>query len=377
MMGEGFVQSVEILETGVLYRNPKPHVRSVHAYFPSVARLENGEMLATVALGEAFEAPNLRTHVFRSRDDGRTWGHEGPLCPETPRRIVSDVARLTALPGGSAVAFVIRHDRTEHPDDGLTNPDTLGFVPTELALARSTDAGRSWSPPEPIRTPIVGPSFEMCSPVVVLRDGRWIIPTSTWPGWAGDCPNGIVMGALVSHDAGRTWPDYLPVMREDGGRVFFWESKILELPDGRLVAVAWAHDDLAGKDRPNQYALSADGGRTWSAPASTGLHGQTLTPLVLGDGRLLCVYRRMDAPGLWAVRSRIEGDNWINDGQLPLWGGSAAGLTVSSGSMSADFAALRFGAPCLTPLDDGRIFAAFWCYEACVSIVRWFTLRAR
>ena len=30
------------IATGVLYKNPKPHVKSVHAYFPSVAVLPNG-----------------------------------------------------------------------------------------------------------------------------------------------------------------------------------------------------------------------------------------------------------------------------------------------------------------------------------------------
>ena len=57
---------MKILDTGLLYRNPIPHVRSVHGYFPSVVSMDNGEMLATAVLGEAFEAPNLRTHVFLS-----------------------------------------------------------------------------------------------------------------------------------------------------------------------------------------------------------------------------------------------------------------------------------------------------------------------
>ena len=60
------------LTTGILYKNPKPHVKSVHAYFPSVAAMPNGELLATYVLGEAFEADepaDARGAVRRRRPD--------------------------------------------------------------------------------------------------------------------------------------------------------------------------------------------------------------------------------------------------------------------------------------------------------------------
>lgn len=62
------------LKTGVLHRNPKPHVKSIHAYFPSVVVMPDGELAATLVLGEAFEATNLHTHFARSSDElsGRT-----------------------------------------------------------------------------------------------------------------------------------------------------------------------------------------------------------------------------------------------------------------------------------------------------------------
>lgn len=76
------------LTTGLVYRNPKPHVTSVHAYFPSVALLPNGEMVAAYMLGEAFEAVNLHTVLARSTDGGATWTPEGRLLP--PAELVSD-----------------------------------------------------------------------------------------------------------------------------------------------------------------------------------------------------------------------------------------------------------------------------------------------
>jgi hypothetical protein len=369
------MSAIRSVDTGVLYRNPIPHVHSVHAYFPSVVAMDNGEMLASLVLGEAFEAPNLRTHLARSSDQGLTWTMEGPIYPGTTDRLTSDACRLTAWPGGEVVAFMARHDRTDHPHEGLASHQTLGFVPTELVLLRSADYGRTWTQPSLLAPPLEGPSFELCCPIVPLRDGRWLLPTSTWRGWDGYCPNGMKMVAFASSDRGRTWPEYAVVMADPHGRAVYWESKIAELPDGRLLALAWGYDEAAAADLPNQYSLSEDRGRTWSPPRSTGLQGQTLTPLVLPDGRVLCVYRRMDQAGLWAHLARLDGEAWVGETWEPLWGARAAGLTGASGNMAENFNVLRFGAPSLVALGDGAVLVAFWCYEDCVSNIRWFRLR--
>ena len=158
---------------------------------------------------------------------------------------------------------MMRSDRAAHPDEGLANPENLGFVPTETLLLWSEDAGHTWAAPSRW-PPLVGPSFELCCPIVPLRDGRWFLPTSTWRGWDGDCPNGMKMVAFVSHDGGRSWPEYRDVMRDPEQRIIYWESKICEMPDGRLLAVAWVYDQVAAADLPNHYAISADGGNSWS-----------------------------------------------------------------------------------------------------------------
>ncbi|MBX9791850.1 MAG: glycoside hydrolase [Pirellulales bacterium] len=363
------------LETGVLYRNPAPHLKSVHAYFPSVVNLADGNLLASGMVAEAFEAVGARVHLFRSTDQGTTWRHEGPLAHDLDGQLVSESGRLTQLADGRIVALLHRHDRREHPDEGLVNPQTLGFVPTTFAISESTDEGRTWSAPREIKPPLAGPSFELCSPITVLGDGRWLLPTSTWRDWSGRAPSGNRMVALVSRDAGRNWPTYLDVMHHPSDKVLYWESKIVELADGTLVAVAWGYDEATGRDLPNQYAISRDGGQSWSAAASTGLLGQTLAPIVLAGDRILCVYRRIDVPGLWAQVAHLEQDRWVNDQAQPLWGHNQGGLTGSSSSMAQNFQVLRFGAPCITRLPDGRLFVAFWCYEDTVGLLRWFRFR--
>jgi hypothetical protein len=167
----------------------------------------------------------------------------------------------------------------------------------------------------------------------------------------------------------------MDIMVDPDQALRYWESKIIELPGDRLMAVAWAFNQVENRDIPNQYALSADGGTTWTSPRSTGLSEQTLTPFLLDNGRIFNVYRRIDKPGLWAQRSRIEECLWINEEDEPLWGYHGNGSTVAGRNMAKTFANLKFGTPCITLLPYGTIFTAFWCYEECVSVIRWFTFR--
>jgi hypothetical protein len=360
--------------TGLIYRNTSPHVSSKQAYFPSVVLMYNGEMLASFAIGEAFEAVNLNTYIAHSKDMGETWSEPKPLLVQQPNNLLSNCSRITAFPNGNVVAVVVQSHREVHPEEGLANPENIGFVPTDLLLVRSRDSGYSWELPEIIDPPLVGPSFELCGPIVPLRDGRWLWPTSTWRSWEGYSPNGMKMVALVSYDEGNTWPEYLDVMNGNADKTIYWESKIIELSNGLLIAVAWAYNEAQGKDLPNHYTISRDGGKTWLQPDSTHIQGQTMAIAELSDGRLLSVYRRIDKPGLWVTVSRLQEDAWINENEFPLWGSQETSLVRKSDSMVQDFNELKFGAPCITVLPDNCVYVAFWCYEKMVSNIRWFKL---
>ena len=365
-----------MIETGLIYRNPKPHLYSRQASFPSLALLPGGELLAAFGIGSGFESTDNHAEYARSADGGRTWQLAGPIFVEQTAHPTSSNVRISLVPGGELVAFGARWDRSR-VDEGLTNEATLGFVETELLMLRSADEGHTWQGPFTIQPPLVGPAFEICSPIVPLRDGRWLAPTATWKGWNGENPSGLKAIALVSHDCGRTWPEYLDVMDGRHENVIYWEQKIVELDDGRLLAVCWTHDLAAGADRPVHYAISDDG-LAFGPPRSTGLHGQTTTPIYLGGGRLLCVCRRTDQRGLWATYARLDGDAWVNEADVPLWGHDRAGGSsiVGGQNLSRGFANLKFGLPAGLVLPDGEVFVAFWCVEECLYVIRWFRLPA-
>lgn len=365
---------LEILSTGFIFKNAQPHVRSLHAYFPSVVRFADDEMVGTVRLGQAMQSHDLRTYVVRSDDGGATWAREGLIYPGETAIPCTDSARLTLTADGELVAFMIRQHR-QRRDEGLNNPETGGYVEQDLMIARSGDRGRTWRGPDVFAPPLVGPCFEICTPITVLANGTWLLSTSTWQGWDGYCPNGIRTLAFVSHDRGATWPTYVDTMVNLADEITYWESKMLQLRDGRVLVVAWAYDRKNRRDLPNQYVLSNDDGKTFSTPRSTGLLGQTMTPIELSDGRLLSAYRRMDRPGLWAVTSRLEGDVWVNEEELGLWGTASDGLVATSGNMVSNFARLQFGAPCLVDMGDGSVHVSFWAAEDCVTAARWIRVR--
>jgi hypothetical protein len=363
---------IEVLGTGLVYRNPKPHLRAVHTWHPSLVLLDNGELLASFDLGQGAESLDYRTYLSRSLDTGLTWSPPLPLLEETTSPRSTHSLRISRTRAGAVLAFGGRFHRND-PEEGLVNRANLGYVPMDLLWMQSDDGGRTWGPPHRIEPPLVGPSFEICHGIVELRDGRWLAPTSTWKGWEGQMPNGMKAVTLVSHDQGHSWPEYIDIVDQYAQAIISWEQSLTELPDGRLLAVVWAFDENAGRSLPNPYTLSDDG-RLFSPPRLTGLKGQTAKLLSLADGRVLCLYRRDDQPGLWANLACIDGEQWINLAEAPLWQGAGSGMTGKAAA-GEELSGLKFGYPSMVRLNDGNVFALFWCCEDCINNIRWLRIR--
>lgn len=359
---------LECAADGIVYRNPKPHLRAVHAWHPSLVQLDDGRLLAGFDLGQGVESLDYRTYLAYSHDEGRTWDVPCPLFDDPhPRRSTHSV-RLGRVADGTILAFGGRFYRDD-PEEGLTNRTNLGYVPMDLILLRSHDAGSTWSGPHTLVPPLVGPAFEICHRIVELSDGRWLAPTATWKGWDGSAPSGMKAIALVSHDRGQSWPEWLPVIDQYDRGVVSWEQGLTELADGRLLAVVWSFDERAGRSLPNCYAISADG-RTFSVPRANGLVGETAKLLTLADGRVLCLYRRLDRPGLWATLVRIDGEEWIPLGETSVWRGPVSGMKGERTSAD-ELSALRFGFPSMVELPGGEVIVVFWCVEECIHTIRW------
>ena len=198
-MSSHFGTSVQATNTGLIYRNPKPHLRAIHAWHPTVVALGELELLCTFDLGQAVESLDYRTYISHSTDGGSSWSAPRPLVNDPTERPNTHSFRITQLRDHTFVGFGGRFYRDD-PEEGLTNRDNLGFVPMDLITTTSVDSGLTWSAPTTITPPLVGPAFEICHAIIELQDGRWLAPTQTWRGWHGDAPNG--MKAIASPGIG-------------------------------------------------------------------------------------------------------------------------------------------------------------------------------
>ena len=365
--------SIEVVDSGAVYRNPKPYLRNVVAYHPSVVPLSHNEILATFDLGQAVESLDYHTVASRSLDGGKTWRLESPLLRQPPPRTTHTI-RTRALRDGSVVglgAFFQRDD----PEEGLVNRETSGFVPVDLFWIFSSDGGCSWSLPSEINLPLPATSWEFCHPLVELPDGRWLAPVATWRRWDGANPPGEQTVALISDDQGQTWPRFGRVFDGRQTGLSHLEVSLIPLEDGRLLAVSWVFSFDSGGTFPTEYAVSHDGGETFSEAMPTGFLAQTCKILQLRDGRVFCAYRRHDRPGLWGTLAQLDGDRWVNLAEAPLWEGAPSGMT-GKGPSGQELSELKFGYPSLCQLSDNRILLLFWRQEACLTDIRWLLIEA-
>ena len=111
-----------------------------------------------------------------------------------------------------------------------------------------------------------------------------------------------------------------------------------------------------------------------SPPRLNGMRGQTSKMLVLADDRILCLYRRDDEPGLWANLVRIDGVQWVNLEQAPVWQGAGSGMTGTRGNME-ELGDLQFGFPSMLLMPDNQVYAVFWCCESGIYNIRWCRIR--
>jgi sialidase-1 len=363
--------TLRVTGSGLVYRNPRPEVRAVNAWHPSLVELSDGRLLCSFDLGQAPESHDYNTYLSWSVDNAATWSEPQPLVtPTTTGRAFTYTLRAGLLRDGTVTAFGARHIRDD-PRAGLINHPSLGFTPMELVLSRSADGGHVWTPLETIVPPLQGPAFEICHRLMELQDGRWLVPTSTWPGWDGDAPDGMKAIALVSYDQGRSWPEWLRVFDGWDDGVANWEQSIAELPDGRLIALSWRLEVASGRTLPTAFSISDDG-RTFEPPRPTGLLGQTAKVAVLDDGRLIAVYRRNGTGGIWACLAALDGEQWAIEEDSCVWAGQASG-TSPERSVGEDLSALKCGYPTIVA-GRGSALVAFWCCEDCVFVIRWVRL---
>lgn len=196
-----------------------------------------------------------------------------------------------------------------------------------LDVARSHDAGRTWSPPSVV---VDGKSDDRNPALGVSADGRLVLAyeaDSAYdeqgryrpPSKAADGDWGFELRLTSSTDAGLTWE--APRLGDERVRKTSPYGKIVTLEDGTLLLSCYGRSirglDVDGRDEPAagsvcSYLLcSRDGGRTFGEPRLIAEGANETGLLALPNGELVAAYRAHDADAALVItRTADLGATW-------------------------------------------------------------------
>lgn len=343
--------SLTILETGFVTRFPLPAS-------PRVAVLPGGRLVASFVGRSGAGTPDYALFVTFSDDGGRTWQGERPVWPEDAGRW----SLAGSIAAGVAGELVLFGTQTPVAPGGGSwwDPERGALAANDLFWSRSTDGGATWSARQVI--PMADPAAaEAPGPMLVTRGGRRLAcyaPYPTFdPGLVVDRPRIVV---LRSDDDGATWESATMLrLHPDGGTAEAW---LTELSDGRLFGACWAMDLRTSADLPNPWAISDDGGATWSPTRSTGLRGQAVGMAALPERRVAIVYNQRDAGrapvGVWLAVLHPTADDPGLELDVPVWSARSVGGGGDTGHDA--WQTFTFGEPGVVCLPDGDLLVTIW-----------------
>jgi hypothetical protein len=303
--------------------------------------------------------------LARSPDDGKTWNDERPIWPHLQSQF-SIFGSISRSLDGTLYYFGTRA-AIGTPGESNWCEATQGIRANELVWARSNDGGRSWTEPAQIPSPVPG-AAEAPGPMWITREGTWHVcfaPYNTFDPTVVVPRNQVVL--VSSSDQGKSWRS-TAMLRFSDELSTGAEAWVVELSDGRLLGTCWNLNQRDGSDFPNAYAISSDGGLTWSPTRSTGIRGQStaLTPLADGTALFLYCQRRHGRSGIGLARVRpTEDDFGILSNDL-VWEVPQQLTTTAHG----EWTKFTFGEPSATLLDDGRVLVFFWSLSGGVGSIQ-------
>lgn len=322
------------------------HAGLYHGW-PTLARCSNGRLLLVCSGGrEAHVCPFGRVELMRSDDEGAHWSWPCILLDsgiddrdagvvETARGTLL-VTTFTSLAYEPILARAERDGKW--PQERLVRWQAahrrLTAEERKAALGvwmvRSTDGGVTWSGRYdcPVNSPH-GP--------IQLSDGRLLYAGKDL--WR----EGNRVGVCASRDDGLTWQWLAEIpAREGDSPAQYHELHAVETADGRLVVQIRNHNPTHAGE--TLQCESRDGGATWSVPRAIGVWGLPSHLLRLADDRLLMTYGYRRAP--YGNQARVSADHGRT------W---SAPLQISGDGMGGDL-----GYPSTVQFQDGSLLTAWY-----------------
>jgi len=351
---------LEKISESIIYDNPMPILRSRHSCFPYSCERDDGTLLATHVIGEAFESVDGSVYISESADKGLTFSEPRPMqdkgAYDPP---LTESLKMTNLGDGHLYLFGYAILR-ENPDLPISNGKTGGVLPSKVCWCESFDHGRTFS-----RLSFVdsawGPHTEASAPVTRLENGDLVSPIGPFPQWDGTFTGPVCSRLMRSRDGGRTWEDGTVIMSL-GENVTMYEQRLTVLEKSRdLVVIAWNENMVTGERLNNHFALSHDQGHTFEGPFDTGVHAQSSSVCAIGGDRLVSFHaarRDTDDPRVFANIVNLAGGKWDIEHSEVVW---RPDLPIQYDNKMADvFNMLKFGQPGGVLLRDGTLLFTQW-----------------
>jgi len=374
------VRDANIITVGTIFRDEFSY--SSH---PHVAVTKNGTILVVFnqTRRRAYilhppHDPEYRNVIVRSTDSGNSWS--SPEVVPGYQFHGTECASLTVLRNGTVLLnqwffrwYPLGRARSEpspephlyYPDDFLRELIESGELPTggKIAYAPekfvpwarghgeswvhlSNDDSHSFTESTQVGTNPFHGGYGMRG-AVELNDGALLLTLN-------DIPEYQTIFTVKSYDGGKQWREPTLVARKPGH--LFTEAAMVQLKNGDLITAM--RDDTT---RLLHTCRSSDGGKTWSAPQSTGIDGYPPHLLILSDGRLLCTMgRRQPDFSIRAVVSGDGGNTWDLDEVICIRG------NLSNKDL---------GYPATVELHDHSLLTVYYCQDergiTGVEFARW------
>jgi len=247
---------------------------------PGMIALENGDLLMAAPWGrpptnfEQLAAKFPVPMLYRSTDGGRTWKEQGRMKMEwsLPGMVSDGGVTFLRMKDGRLAALLPRHVQGQRG----------GGLPV---ITFSKDDGSTWTSARLIGE-AEGAWYVMNDRLIQLRSGRLLVPVAHMPQAPGLCEGDRNQSlCFFSDDGGETWRRSREPAKLDDARGM-QEPCVAEGEGGRVLMLSRTGSGFIFASR------SDDGGDTWSKPEPTTLVSacSSLTLKTLPDGRLIAFY---------------------------------------------------------------------------------------